>query len=176
MLKKLPRLTTEVKHANPWWEYRHDRYLRPDDSEGEYFYVHTHGSVIVIPVLESGSLFLTRQFRYLNQRESLEFIGGGVKEGYEPEAAAREELLEEGGFTCQELLPIGSFNPFNGASDEICQVYVAKGLKKVGAKPEASEEFEEVELTEHEVEASMRSGELWDGMSIAAFMLYKLKL
>lgn len=167
-------MTTEVAHANPWWEYRHDRYLRPDDTEGDYYYVHTPGSAVVIPVLPDGKLFMTRQYRYLNRRVSLEFIGGGVKNGNTAEQTAVEELLEEGGFESEELVRIGEFNPMNGATDEIAEVFVAKGLKKVGARPEASEQFEEVAFTRAEIESLIRSGELWDGMSIAAFALYTL--
>lgn len=150
--------------------------MRPDDKEGEYYYVHTHGSVVVIPELEGGKLFMTRQFRYLNQRESLEFIGGGVKPHATSLESAREELLEEGGFEAGELTLLGRFNPFNGATDEICEVYVARRLAKVGARPEGSEEFEEHELSIGEIDSLIANGELWDGMSIAAFMLYKLKM
>jgi ADP-ribose pyrophosphatase len=176
LLKRLKKLSTEVAHANPWWEYRHDRYVRPDDKEGEYYYVHTRGSVVVIPELEDGKLFMTEQFRYLNQRESLEFIGGGVKPEVSSLESAMDELLEEGGFEADEMTLIGKFNPFNGATDEICEVYVARKLKKVGSRPEASEEFEEQELSVTEIESLIKKGELWDGMSIAAFMLYKLKV
>lgn len=176
MLKHLKKLSTEVAHANPWWEYRNDRYMRPDEREGEYYYVHTHGSVVVIPELENGKLFMTRQFRYLNQRESMEFIGGGVKPGASSLESAREELLEEGGFEAEEMELLGGFNPFNGATDEICEVYVACKLKKLGARPEGSEEFEEHERSVTEIESLIASGELWDGMSIAAFMIYKLKV
>lgn len=176
MLKRLRKLSTEIAHANPWWQYRHDRYLRPDDKEGDYYYVHTPGSVVVIPVLESGKLFLTKQFRYLNQRESLEFIGGGAKPGVTSLESAQEELREEGGFEAKRLDLIGRFNPFNGATDEICDVYVATELTKVGATPEASEEFEEHELSIAEIEELIKSGELWDGMTIAALGLYKLNV
>jgi ADP-ribose pyrophosphatase len=150
--------------------------MRPDEKEGEYYYVHTRGSVVVIPELENGKLFMTRQFRYLNQRESLEFIGGGVKPQASSLESAREELLEEGGFETEKMILIGRFNPFNGATDEICEVYVARKLKKVGARPEASEEFEEHELSVNEIESLIKGGELWDGMSIAAFLLYKLNV
>ena len=176
MLKRLKKLSTEIAHANPWWEYRHDRYVRPDAKEGEYYYVHTHGSVVVIPELADGRLFMTRQFRYLNQRESLEFVGGGVKPHASSLESAREELLEEGGFDAKEMVLLGRFNPFNGATDEICEVYVARELEKRGARPEGSEEFEDHELSVSEVESLIVKGELWDGMSIAAFMLYKLKV
>ena len=172
MLKKLLRLSTEILHTNPWWEYRRDKYLHPDNSEGEFYYVHTRGAVFVIPELDDGRLLMLRQFRYLNQKESLEFVGGGVKEGLSPEDSAREELLEEAGYRANGLIPIGWFNPMNGASDEECYVYVARGLTPALAKPEVSEEFEPVLITLAELMGCISAGEIWDGMTLAAYALY----
>ena len=38
------------------------------------------------------------------------------------------------------------------------------------------QEFEEHELRVAEIESLIKNGELWDGMSIAAFTLYRLKV
>ncbi len=172
MLKRLRRLSTEILHKNPWWEYRRDEYLHPDESKGEFFYAHTHGAVFVIPELQDGRLFLLRMFRYLNQRESLEFVGGGKKPHLTHEEAAREELMEEAGFQADELIRVGWFNPMNGASDEECYVFIARGLKAIGARPEVSEEFEPVMLTPSELDALIAEGKIWDGMTLAAYALY----
>lgn len=173
MLKRLRRLSTEILHKNPWWEYRHDKYLHPDDSPGEFFYVHTRGAVFVIPEMENGRLLLLRQFRYLNQRESIEFVGGGIKEGLTPEESAREELLEEGGFLSGALIPLGWFNPMNGATDEQCYVFLARELRVANAHPEVSEEFEPIMVTPDELDAMIANGEIWDGMTLAAYAMYK---
>lgn len=173
MLKRLRRLSTELLHKNPWWEYRRDEYLHPNEEKGEFFYVHTLGSVFVIPVLNDGRFVLLRQFRYLNQIESLEFVGGGMKPGCEYEGMAREELREEAGYEAGVLTPIGWFNPMNGASDERCYVFVARQLTPVGSRPESSEEFEPVLVTSDELGGLIRSGEIWDGMTLAAYALYK---
>ncbi len=173
MLKRLLRRSTEILHKNLWWEYRRDEYLHPDGSPGEFFYAHTLGAVFVIPERADGRLLMLRQFRYLNQRESLEFVGGGRKDGLTHEESAREELLEEAGFLASELIPIGWFNPMNGASDEECYVFIARGLTQAEAHPEVSEEFEEVSLTIGEIERLIANGEIWDGMTLAAYALYK---
>lgn len=172
MLQRLRRLSTETLHKNPWWEYRRDDYLHPDGSKGEFYYAHTKGAVFVIPELD-GKLLMLRQFRYLNQRESLEFVGGGRKEGQSAEDSARDELWEEGGYEAQELIPIGWFNPMNGASDEECYVFIARGLRAGTAHPEPSEEFEPVTVTEDELVRLIATGEIWDGMTLAAYALYK---
>src|SRR5438094_977656 len=130
MLKALRQIGAELLARNPWWEYRKDRYERPDGSGGEYHYIHTPGSVMVIPVTEEGKLILVRQYRYLNRRESLEFIGGGIKQGKSAEESARDELIEEAGIAAGKLIPIGQFNPMNGVTDELCNIFVAGSLKK----------------------------------------------
>jgi len=177
MLQRLRRLSTEILHKNPWWEYRRDEYLHPDDSQGEFFYAHTKGAVFVIPEMEDGRLLMLRQFRYLNQRESLEFVGGGTKEGLTHEQAAREELAEEAGFLATELIPIGWFNPMNGASDEECYVFHARGLVVAEGSdarhPDVSEAFEPVMVTPLELDRLIANGEIWDGMTLAAYALYK---
>jgi 8-oxo-dGTP pyrophosphatase MutT (NUDIX family) len=173
MLKRLRQISTEILHKNPWWEYRRDEYLHPDDSQGEYYYAHTNGAVFVIPQFENDRLLMLRQFRYLNQRESLEFVGGGVKARQSHEDAARAELLEEAGFQANELIPIGWFNPMNGASDEECYVFLARGLTAAKALPEVSEEFDPIMVTHDELVALIANGEIWDGMTLAAYALYR---
>jgi 8-oxo-dGTP pyrophosphatase MutT (NUDIX family) len=173
MLKRLRQISTQILHKNPWWEYRRDEYLHPDDSNGEFYYAHTLGAVFVIPEFEDGRLLLLRQFRYLNQQESLEFIGGGVKSGQSHEEAAWAELLEEAGFLANELIPLGWFNPMNGATDEQCYVFIARGPTAAKALPEVSEEFEPVMVTRNELDHLIANGEIWDGMTLAAYALYR---
>ena len=172
MLKRLKQLSSEVITENNYWQYRKDRYTYPSGDEGEYFYVRTPGAVMVIPVTAEGKLVLVRQFRYLNQREGLELVGGGVRGGLTPEQAAASELKEEAGIVAETLEFIGEFNPMNGVTDEICKVFVAKGLVPVDASPDASEEFELAELGPDEFCGLIRHGEIWDGMTLAAFSLF----
>jgi ADP-ribose pyrophosphatase len=172
MLTHLEQKSSEVILENPYWQYRKDTYSLPNGKEGDYHYIHTPGSVFVIPVTDDGNLILLRQYRYLNRRESIEFIGGGIKQGHSAEAAARAELSEEAGITAKELLKIGEFNPFNGVTDEICTVFVAKGLRFGAARPEESEEFEQLEHPPQVLREMIARGEIWDGMTLAAFALY----
>ena len=42
-----------------------------------YYYVFTHGSTFVIPVLKNLDIVMVEQHRYLNGKISIEFPGGG---------------------------------------------------------------------------------------------------
>lgn len=172
MLTQLEQRSSEIILENPYWQYRKDSYTYPNGKEGEYYYVHTPGSVFVIPLAENGNFILIRQYRYLNRREGLEFIGGGIKKGQSVEEAARAELLEEAGITSRELLRIGEFNPFNGVTDELCQVFVARGLSFSDPKPDETEQFEYEEVSELEFRQMIAEGKIWDGMTLATFALF----
>jgi ADP-ribose pyrophosphatase len=173
MLQKLKNISTKEKFANKWWRYIVDEYTWPDGSIGEYHFVRTSGSTMIIPRLNETSFVMTRQYRYLNSKVSLEFPGGGIKQGLTPEQNAIEELQEEAGYVSGKLEMIGFFNPFNGVTDEICTVFLADELESTHASPEASEEFEIVILTKKEIINKIKSGELWDGMSLAAWSIFQ---
>ena len=126
---------------------------------------------MVVPIDELGRLLLVKQYRYTGKRDSIEFPCGGLKEGTTHEQGAKDELVEETGFSPGELTYVGSFNPCNGLLDEICRVYVARDLQYIGARPDETESFELVRLTEDQMNGFIRDGTIWDGMTIAAWAI-----
>lgn len=172
-LKPWKRLSGREIHRNPWWTYMLDSYELPSGRRGEYHYVFTHGSSMVVPVMPDGRVLLVNQYRYLVGRESLEFPCGGVKEGSTHDRTAEEELAEETGYSAGRLLLAGRFNPYNGVTNEMCNVYVARDLRHVGGEPDDTEEFELHPLAASEVDERIRNGAIWDGMTIAGWVIVK---
>ncbi len=175
-LQRWSRLSRSVKFANPWWTYCLDAYQLPSGRGGEYHFVHTNGSSMVIPLQEGGKVLLVNQYRYLVDRESLEFPCGSVKAGASHEQTAWQELAEETGYSPQILLQAGEFNPYNGVTDEMCRVYIARELRYVGENPDETEEFEQVALSPGEVDEKICDGTIWDGMTIAAWAIVRNRL
>lgn len=172
MLQKLKKISSKQLFENNWWQYRVDEYTWPDGSVHEYHYVRTSGSTMIIPRLNETTFVLIRQYRYLNGKVSLEFPGGGMKQGLTVEENARAELKEEAGYIAEKLTELGTFNPFKGVTDEISTVLLADGLEFIGGQPDPSEEFEIVNLSFNDINEKIKTGELWDGMSLASWVLY----
>ena len=175
-LKSWKKLRQEFELRNPWWTYRKDATVLPSGKEGEYHYVHVKGSSMIIPIMDDGKMILVNQYRYLCDRESLEFPCGSVKEDSTYEETAKHELAEETGFQASELACVAEFNPYNGVTDEICKVFIARKLTPVAAHHDDTEEFEQVRLTPNEFEVKVVSGEVWDGMTLAAWAMVKQKI
>ncbi|MGB2957937.1 MAG: NUDIX hydrolase [Bacteroidota bacterium] len=170
-LRPWKKLSEQTLFDNPWWSYRRDLCELPSGKPGEYHYVHTNGSSMVIPVADDGRILLVKQFRYLLARESMEFPCGSRKDGSSYDATARQELTEETGFAAGELLRVGEYNPYNGVTDEICRVYVARRLRETGGTPDETEEFELMRLWPGEIDEKVSDGTIWDGMTIAAWAI-----
>lgn len=176
MLKRWKQLSSKIVFRNPWWTYKQDEFQIPDGIKGEYNYVHTNGASLIVPVTNEGKIILVNQYRYLCDKESIELPCGGVKEGKSYEEMAHIELEEETGFRSNELKYAAEFNPFNGVTNEICKVFVAKDLVQSKAVPDSTEEFEILSKTSSEVDELINNNVIWDGMTIAAWALVRSKI
>jgi ADP-ribose pyrophosphatase len=172
-LPRWKQLSRKAVFENRWWKYWKDEFELPSGKTGEYHFVHTNGASMIVPVSHDGKLILVNQYRYLNAKESLEFPCGGVKDGSNYDDTATAELAEETGFAARDWMIAGEFNPYNGVTDEIARVYIAKELFPMAVKQDETEEFENVLLTGEEIEARIVSGVIWDGMTIAAWGIAK---
>ena len=170
-LKRWTKLSEAVLFKNPWWTYKKDSCLLPSGRNGEYHYVYSNGSSLVIPLMSDGTILLVNQYRYLVGRESLEFPCGSVKEGSSHDDAAACELTEETGYSAGRLVRVGEFNPYNWVTNEMCCVYAASGLRHVGDHPDETEEFESIVLTPGQIDERIDGGIIWDGMTIAAWAI-----
>ena len=177
MLPRWKKLSSQVVFENPWWRYRKDQFEITPGRRGEYHYASTYGSAMVIPFTASGEIVLVEQYRYLLDRPSLEFPCGGVVENEPPLSAARRELAEESGYTA-ELQAIGRFTPWNGVTDEICHVFLAEPVvpDSSSASPDETEAFVIHRVSRGDFERKIAEGVIWDGMTLAAYALYRARL
>lgn len=168
------KISSEIVHKNPFWTYYHDKYLLPDGKEGDYYYGENEGSgcAIVVPVLDDGRLLLTRQYRYLREKQSVEFPRGGMMSGESPSEAVEREFLEETGYKADEMIKLGAFDGINGVFKDTAHVFIARGLQKAREPaPDATESIEVFFRHLDEFEEMIKNGEIWDGQTLATWAL-----
>lgn len=172
MPKHLKQTFTEILHQNPWTTYSHDIYERPDGEEGDYYYLSTRGgAVAIVPILPDGRLVLTLQFRYLTQRESIEFPIGGVDPSIDIESNAKKELLEETGYTADRLIKLGEFEPSNGIILDNTHVFLAYVSEQGKQDLDNTEEIDVLTRRPDEFQRMVQNGDVTCGQTLAAWAL-----
>lgn len=147
-----------------------DQVRLPDGRQAVREYVRHPGAVVIIAVLPDGDMLFERQYRYGPGHTFLEFPAGKIDPGEAPAATAVRELREETGHEADEWIHLGTMHPCIGYSDEHIEIFLARGLRHVGAK---LDDGEFLELTTLSLEAAMSAvwrGELTDAKTLAALI------
>lgn len=174
--KPFTRLSREEAYRCPYYSIQHDKFVLPNGKqEGNYYVLSIPDSAMVLPLLPDGRFVMVKQFRYIFQRWAIEFPCGGGKMGEEPLEIAKRELQEETGITNAKFLPLGAFESYSGVSEEICHVYLTTNYDKGEMMPDEDEEIDLVYYNRQEIDEMIQNGTISDGMSIAAWQLFKLQ-
>jgi ADP-ribose pyrophosphatase len=149
-------------------------HLENDETETRYIrevVVHP-GAVVVMGILPDEQIILIRTRRYAVGQNLVELPAGTLEKNEDPINCAGRELLEETGYLAGRLRPIGNFYTSPGILSEKMYAFVAYDLEK---QEQALEEGEEIELqfaTLDDAIEMIRRGEIHDGKTVAALLLY----
>ena len=165
------RLSSREVYANPWIRVREDEVIRADGSPGIYGVVTTALAVGVVALTEADEVVLVGQWRYTLEAYSWEIVEGGADPGERSLAAIQRELVEEAGFEAAHWERLGADIAIsNSVTDEIAQVWLARGLTSVPRAPDPTEELEVRLVPVDEAVAMVDRGEISDAITVIALL------
>ena len=130
------------------------KYLRLIDRDGWFFVdrPNAHGVTAIVAVTDDQRLVLVEQHRPALGGPAIELPAGLAGDDLEQagealEMAARRELLEETGYEARSVERVAAGAASAGMTNEVMTLFLASGLKKVGAAEGDGQE----DITVHEV-------------------------
>ena len=149
--------------------------------QGDYIVLDAPDWVIVIPEIEdkaSGNkeFYMVKQWRHGSKCLSVEFPGGVIDRGEEPEQAARRELLEETGCRVGKLTKLGQVNPNPALFSNKVHVFLAQELECTNTQDLDADEFVNViKVPVEQIKKDMGSEQFPHALMSMAMMFYLLR-
>jgi ADP-ribose pyrophosphatase len=131
------------------------------------------GAVVILPILSADRILLIKNRRYSVGQILVELPAGTLEKGEEPMNCAGRELVEETGYLAGRLKPLGNFFSSPGILSEKMYAFAAYDLEKAQRKLEQGEEIELEPASLSEAIEMIRTGEIHDGKTITALLMYE---
>ncbi len=152
-----------------------DQVRYPDGTVGELEIIRHPGASAVVPLLsdprgDDPQLLLLEQYRYAAGGYLFEIPAGRLEPGETPLDCARRELREETGCTAERVEPLITLYTTPGFTDEQIHFFLATGITRGEATPEADEFARVVTLTFSRALEMIKAGEIRDAKTVAAIL------
>lgn len=134
-----------------------------------------HGPAVAVITRRrsDGKFVFIHQFRKPLDRVCFEVMAGNIEPGEDPQVAAIRELKEETGYKALSIKLLSPLYPSIGYCDERIDIFYAEVEEQGETDFDQDEVIETVHLSEEEMDAKIRAGEVTDGKTLGAWALYK---
>lgn len=172
-------LKSELVFEHKWYTLRRDHVELPNGLEMDDYFVSVRPDVaITFPITEDGHVLFVRQYKHAAGGIFIE-LPGGVLDPHEtnPLEAAKRELLEETGYTSDEVEPLLEVidNPTKDTNRAF--YFLARNVREVASQDlDESEHIEVLKVPLQEVEELVLSGKVNVSGSVALCLLALRKL
>lgn len=138
----------------------------------DYYVMNLPHWVNIFAITPEGKVVMVEQYRQAAQGIYLELPGGGVHQGEDPSVAAQRELLEETGYSCENLVKVFEHEPNPAMQRNTMYTYLATNALKTSEQSlDPYEDLVVKEVAIEDLRKKLQSGALSHTIVVAS--LYK---
>jgi 8-oxo-dGTP pyrophosphatase MutT (NUDIX family) len=170
---KWKTISSEYLFNDQWFKVRKDKCETFSGKIVAPYYVYEFPTwVTALPVTEDGKFVMVKQYRHALGETCIETPGGCVDDTDKNfEEAIARELLEETGYVFHSYEYLGKISANPSTNNNLMQMFLARGGKKVsGQKLDGNEEIEVVLLDIDELKALVKENKIVQAMHVACIM------
>lgn len=142
--------------------------IRVNGTVRPYDYLEMMEGVSILPI-HGENIITLREYRYPIRSWQTELPGGLIDPGETPQQAAVRELKEETGYEADEVIPLGSFYPSFGSTNEKIYLFAIRCGKSGETSLDPAEVLRLHEVSVDEFKKLVASGEIQHGAGLAAW-------
>jgi len=164
-------------YSNPWIAVEEHDVINPSGNAAIYGIVKFNNYAIgILPIDETGNIWLIGQYRYPFQAYTWEIPEGGGNIADDPLIHAKRELLEEAGIIAGKWEMIQEIQLSNSVTNEIGFIYLVGDLQFTTNSPDEDEALTVRKLHFTEAYAMLERGEIKDSLTVVALLKAKILL
>jgi ADP-ribose pyrophosphatase len=172
---KETRVDSSTVYDGYFLKVQKDKVMLPNGAHSEREYIRHPGAVVILPVLDDGSILIERQYRYPLDQVFYEFPAGKIDPGEDHLECAKRELKEETGYTASDWQFVCTIHNAIAYSDEHLEIYLARGLVAGESALDDGEFLETMTVSVDELLRWVREGKITDVKTIiGSFWLEKI--
>jgi ADP-ribose pyrophosphatase len=163
-------VSSRLDHDGKLLKVYRDEVRLHDGSTAWREYVKHPGAVMVLAFVKPDTILLERQYRYPKHKHFIELPAGKLEPNEPPLETAKRELVEECGYEASEWWKIAHLDPSIGYSNEVIELYGARGLAHVGAALDVGEHLETFEARLADALDWVRDGIITDTKTVVGLL------
>jgi ADP-ribose pyrophosphatase len=147
--------------------------VTPDGVEHVREIVRHPGAVVILPLLDDGTVVFVRNYRVAVEETLIELPAGTLDHAEDPQLTAMRELAEETGYRAGNIEHLLTFCMSPGILDEKMHFYLATSLMAGEMALEPGEDIQPFLCPWEEAIALARRGEIRDAKTLVGLLYYE---